>query len=193
MKLKILSILCLSFILSACNSNTEVLEVSTLEAISAESVEEKEEVIVDSELLIEDNIIESESVVVENLFESDYLEDIPLVDMIIGDSIKYSEEEIKEALFIVYDSFIIPDATLIKIWYDEDKSDELKAHFMETGRGSHIDGLTIDNVLVVLSDFKLAEDSTNPVLEAGETYTDYQWYLVRMSSSDSWILDSAGY
>lgn len=182
MKLKFLCVLCLSFILSACNSYTEVSEstINELEESIVDFVETKEEIIVDNDDMIKENKIEHE------------LDEI-LLDIVIDNSNKYTEEEIKDALLKVYDNFIIPDANLIKLYYDEDKSDELKNHFMETGRGSVIDGLSKDNVIVILSEFKLSDDSINPVLEAGETYIDYPWYLVRVNTNDDWILDSAGY
>lgn len=132
MKLKLFTVLYMSLLLTACASNSEFMNETDKNKLidNAEMVEESvsiNEIEESTEEYIEDIIVESVS---ENINEE------PYVNMIIGDSQIFSEDEIKNALFQVYDNFVIPDATLLKVWYDEDKSEHWKSIYMESGRGS---------------------------------------------------------
>lgn len=180
MRLRYLSIVLASLLLSAC-SKTENIVVETENKVD-------ETIVIESSLESE-SVLLNEIDVIESIDDSDE----PYVDMIIGDSDIFSEEEIKNALFKVYDDFIIPDATLLKAWYDEEKCNKLKDVYMESGRGSLIENLEANNVIVILTNFKIADDGRNPVLEAGQTYEEYQWYLIRNNNESNWIIDSCGY
>ncbi|MBP9920429.1 MAG: hypothetical protein KBF03_00570 [Proteiniclasticum sp.] len=63
---------------------------------------------------------------------------------------------------------------------------------MNYGRGK-INGISPENVLVILSEFITADTDENPVLNPNSTYTDYQWILIRSRKGDPWRIDDQGY
>lgn len=110
----------------------------------------------------------------------------------IGKSSKFTEEEINSAIDLVQNSFNFPAATLVKLTYDEEKSEQLIKGYMQNGKGS-INGVDPKNVIILLSEFHVDGSGKNPVLNPNSTYTDYMWILIRKSTDSDWMIDDQGY
>jgi hypothetical protein len=104
----------------------------------------------------------------------------------IGESNKFTKEEITEAIDLVKDNFDFPASTLTKIWYDEEKSD---SYF----RDDFKQGVSPENVILLLSNFDVDGSGDNPVLNPNSTYTDYQWILRRDNKTSKWRIEDWGY
>jgi len=111
-----------------------------------------------------------------------------------GTSTKFSQTEIKAAADAALAAFGDKDfkgCTLIRLWYDEARSDKEIQIYMAGGRGS-VNGVDPENAIILFSDF--STDSTvahsfNP----NDTYTDWMWILIRDSKTDKWKVDDWGY
>lgn len=114
------------------------------------------------------------------------------IEIIIGPSENFTEEEIQSGIDLVIKDFNFPDCKLKKVEYDEDISKEYAKDYKTYGRGLENE-ISEDNILILLSDFQVAEKSDNPVLEAGELYKDYQWILIREDENSKWLVDDWGY
>lgn len=114
------------------------------------------------------------------------------IEIDIGESIKFSRDEIINASECVKSNFNFEGATLMKIWYDEEKYNKLVNSYLEHGNGS-INGVNEENVIILLSDFYVDKSSKNPVLNRDTTYTEYKWTLVRDNEKSEWKIDSFGF
>lgn len=114
------------------------------------------------------------------------------VEVTIYESSKFTEEEINKAIACVQDNFTFPACTLTNIWYDEEKSNSFIEDYLENGPGA-INGVTSENVIVLLSTFYVDASGDNPVLNADSTYTDYNSVLIRDNKRSDWKIDSQGY
>lgn len=112
--------------------------------------------------------------------------------LIEEDPMNFTEEEIRSGMSLIEENFSFPGATLKKLWYEEDKTTKLRNSYMNYGRGK-INGISPENVLVILSEFITADTDENPVLNPNSTYTDYQWILIRSRKGDPWRIDDQGY
>jgi len=112
--------------------------------------------------------------------------------LIEEDPMNFTEEEIRSGMSLIEENFSFPGATLKKLWYEEDKTTKLRNSYMNYGRGK-INGISPENVLVILSAFITADTDENPVLNPNSTYTDYQWILIRSRKEDPWRIDDQGY
>lgn len=112
--------------------------------------------------------------------------------LIEEDPMNFTEEEIRSGMSLIEENFSFPGATLKKLWYEEDKTTKLRNSYMNYGRGK-INGISPENVLVILSEFITADTDENPVLNPNSTYTDYQWILIRSRKEDPWRIDDQGY
>lgn len=110
----------------------------------------------------------------------------------ISKSTKFSKDEINEAIDCVKNNFSFPASTLTKIWYDEEKSNYLVETYLKNGQGS-VNGVSPENVIILLSNFDVDGSGDNPVLEPNSTYTDYQWVLKRDNETSAWEIDDCGY
>lgn len=110
----------------------------------------------------------------------------------ISKSTKFSEAEINEAIDCVKNNFSFPASTLTKIWYDEEKSNYLVETYLKNGQGS-VNGVSPENVIILLSNFDVDGSGDNLVLEPNSTYTDYQWILKRDNETSAWEIDDCGY
>lgn len=110
----------------------------------------------------------------------------------ISKSTKFSKAEINDAINCVKNNFSFPASTLTKIWYDEEKSNYLVDVYLKYGQGS-VNGVSSENVIILLSNFDVDGSGDNPVLESNSTYTDYQWVLIRDNKKSNWEIDDCGY
>lgn len=110
----------------------------------------------------------------------------------IGESTKFSEKEINNAIDCLKTNFDFEACTLTKIYYDEKKSDTAVEDYLKFGKGS-VSKVRPENVIVLLSNFDVDDSGDNPVLEPGETYTDYNWILIRDNKSSNWKIDDWGF
>ncbi|MBR5310041.1 MAG: hypothetical protein IKU42_02820 [Oscillospiraceae bacterium] len=102
---------------------------------------------------------------------------------IIGDSEIYSKREIKNAISLVYRQFaFFEGCVMLEIEYDEEYS---KAR--ADGWAEQYDA---DEAIILFSKFYVAGE--NPSLERGETYTKWNWILVR-NHGGFWKLKTWGY
>lgn len=110
----------------------------------------------------------------------------------IGQSTKFSEEEINNAIDCLQENFSFEACTLTKVYYDENKSNSAVEDYLEFGKGSE-NRVESENVIVLLSNFDVDDSGDNPVLNPGETYTDYNFILIRDDKNSNWKVDDWGY
>jgi hypothetical protein len=110
----------------------------------------------------------------------------------IGESTKFSKEEIDKAIDCLKRSFDFEACTLTNIYYDEEKSNTAIKDYLQFGKGSE-NNTKPENIIVLLSDFDVDDSGDNPVLEAGSTYTNYNWILIRDDNSGNWKVNDWGF
>lgn len=108
----------------------------------------------------------------------------------IGKSEKFSTEEINKAMVTVEQNFSFKDAELTKIYYDEEKSNEVVDVYKTNGRGA-LNDITPDNIMVIFTDFTVSSD-INEGLSEGE-YKAFNWILIREDKNSDWKVDDYGY
>ncbi|SDZ14631.1 DUF4829 domain-containing protein [Tindallia californiensis] len=113
--------------------------------------------------------------------------------VLVGESEQFSDKEINQAIECVKEKFKdFNGCELTDIWYDEERSNSFIETYMNYGRGS-INGVSPDNVMVLLSNFTVDESSSDGSLEPNSTYTDWMWILNRESNTSDWTVDDWGY
>lgn len=110
----------------------------------------------------------------------------------IGESTKFSKEEIDNAVDCLKRSFDFEACTLTKIYYNEEISNTAVEDYLQFGNGS-VNKVKDENVIVLLSDFDVDNSGDNPVLNPGETYTNYNWILIRDDKNSNWKVDDWGF
>ena len=110
----------------------------------------------------------------------------------IGESTKFSKEEIDNAVDCLKRSFDFVACTLTKIYYNEEISNTAVEDYLQFGNGS-VNKVKAENVIVLLSDFDVDNSGDNPVLNPGETYTNYNWILIRDDKNSDWKVDDCGF
>lgn len=110
----------------------------------------------------------------------------------IGESTKFSKEEIDNAVDCLKRSFDFEACTLTKIYYNEEISNTAVENYLQFGNGSE-NKVKAENVIVLLSDFDVDNSGNNPVLNPGETYTNYNWILIRDDKNSDWKVDDCGF
>ena len=110
----------------------------------------------------------------------------------IGESTKFSKEEIDNAVDCLKRSFDFEACTLTKIYYNEEISNTAVEDYLQFGNGS-VNKVKAENVIVLLSDFDVDNSGDNPVLNPGETYTNYNWILIRDDKNSDWKVDDCGF
>ncbi len=108
------------------------------------------------------------------------------VEIVIGNSEIYSKEEIKDAIDIVLVKFKKFPATLNKIYYDEEKSQQESNKWAKQ--------YNADEAIVLYSDFKTysGEQALNNGFNPNAEYLGWTWVIVR-SNHDEWQLKTWGY
>ena len=110
----------------------------------------------------------------------------------IGESTKFSKEEIDNAVDCLKRSFDFEACTLTKIYYNEEISNTAVEDYLQFGNGS-VNKVKAENVIVLLSDFDVDNSGNNPVLNPGETYTNYNWILIKDDKNSDWKVDDCGF
>ena len=110
----------------------------------------------------------------------------------IGESTKFSKEEIDNAVDCLKISFDFEACTLTKIYYNEEISNTAVENYLQFGNGSE-NKVKAENVIVLLSDFDVDNSGDNPVLNPGESYTNYNWILIRDDKNSNWKVDDWGF
>lgn len=110
----------------------------------------------------------------------------------IGESTKFSKEEIDNAVDCLKRSFDFEACTLTKIYYNEEISNTAVEDYLQFGNGS-VNKVKAENVIILLSDFDVDNSGDNPVLNPGETYTNYNWILIRDDKNSDWKVDDCGF
>lgn len=110
----------------------------------------------------------------------------------IGESTKFSKEEIDNAVDCLKRSFDFEACTLTKIYYNEEISNTAVEDYLQFGNGS-VNKVKAENVIVLLSDFDVDNSGNNPVLNSGETYTNYNWILIRDDKNSDWKVNDCGF
>jgi hypothetical protein len=106
---------------------------------------------------------------------------------------QFSEREIRDAMEIVIAKFRgFKGCEMMKLWYDEEKSNRQIESYMTGGRGAG-SGISKDNVIVIYSDFSVDSSGGDGSLNPNSTYTDWCWILVRESREGAWRVDDFGY
>jgi len=111
----------------------------------------------------------------------------------IGTSIRFTQQEIEEAVDRVKEKFVdFKGCELIRLWYDEDSSYRSIEIYMTSGRG-RVNDVVRENVIVLLSDFKVDSSGGDGSFNPNSTYYNWAWILIRDSENDSWRVDDWGY
>jgi len=115
------------------------------------------------------------------------------VQIDIGPSDKFTQEEIEEAIDSVKERFIgFRGSLLIRLWYDEEASNHILEGYMTAGRG-RTNGVKIENVIVLLSDFETDSSVAQRGFRPNSIYRNWSWTLIRDSENDAWRVDDWGY
>ena len=111
------------------------------------------------------------------------------VEHIIGYSALYDEELIKEAYNEIEKTFAreFAGCTLKQLRYDEKVENRFADAIMEYATENK------QELIIILSSFETDDNGGNGGLNPNDTYTDWQWHLVRSEDKNSWKLISWGY
>lgn len=115
-------------------------------------------------------------------------------EVLIGASEKFSNKEIEQAVNAVKTRFKkFKKCELIKLWYDEERSDDYTREYLQNGRGTS-NGAKEENVIVLLSDFKTGDHmNANTGFDDNVTHSDWIWILIREDKDSAWVVDDYGY
>lgn len=112
--------------------------------------------------------------------------DISNVNRTVTASKVYSEQEINDAMDIVVECFQsdFEGCTLIDLWYEDSKSVPASDEWAQQ--------YDSDESIVLLSNFDVDSSGGDGSLNPNDTYTNWQWILVRNKGSE-WELKTWGY
>ncbi|WP_251399706.1 DUF4829 domain-containing protein [Ureibacillus chungkukjangi] len=111
----------------------------------------------------------------------------------IGETAKFSEEEINEAVSKVKRKFWgFRGCELTEIWYTEAESNKIAEDYLKYGGGSE-KNIDPDNLIGLLSNFKVGSSGGDVSLEPNSTYPEWSWLLIRNSKNGNWHVETWGY
>lgn len=98
----------------------------------------------------------------------------------------HSADDIKQSMDIVKDFFKSEynGCTLTNLWYDDEVSLRSEDEWKQQYHGKE--------AIILLSDFNVDASGGDGSLTPNETYTCWEWILVK-NSDDKWILETWGY
>lgn len=113
--------------------------------------------------------------------------DIKNVNQIINKSEVYSEKDIENAMATAKRKFKFgyKGCTLTDLWYDENIS--------LSSADSWARQYNADEAIVLLSNFNVDSSGGDGSLNPNDTYSDWQWILVRDKGDRNWKLKTWGY
>jgi hypothetical protein len=118
---------------------------------------------------------------------------VKYLKIILGSSERFNDDEIKTATDTVLRKFMdFKGCSLIRLWYDEEKSIYEIKSYMKTGRGAK-NGVLEQNVIILFSDFLTSKSSRSDGFNPGYNYTNWMWILVRNTETGEWKVDDWGY
>ncbi|MGG2466614.1 hypothetical protein ACOV1W_02700 [Paraclostridium bifermentans] len=88
--------------------------------------------------------------------------------------------------------FDLKGATLLRVKYDEVKSNNAIKDYIMYGNGMESKA-EAENTIVLFTDFYVDDSGSNPVLESDFTYTNYSWLLTRDDSDSDWEIEEGGF
>ena len=111
------------------------------------------------------------------------------VNRVVGYSALYGDNLINEACRVVEQKFAdeFEGCTLIELRYDE----EVENRFAEEIEKYHKENN--QELIVLLSTFNTDEKGGDGGFNPNDTYTNWQWHLVRTADKKSWEIISWGY
>ena len=110
-----------------------------------------------------------------------------------GVSAKFSEAEIKmavDAVLIKFKDF--KECSLMKLWYDEMKSDLFAETYMLYGLGA-VNGVKRENVVILFSEFYVGNRACVSLGRNSVIAHPWHWTLIRESETCEWVVDGWGY
>lgn len=109
------------------------------------------------------------------------------VNQTIKKSEVYSEKDIERAMATAKRQFKFDfkGCTLTDLWYDEEIS--------LSSASSWASQYNADEAIVLLSNFDVGSSGGDGSLNPNDTYSDWQWILVRNKGSQNWELKTWGY
>ena len=111
------------------------------------------------------------------------------VNRVVGNSAFYSESLINEAFDVIEKKFAkdFKGCTLTELRYDEDVenrfAEEIEKYHKENNQ----------ELIVVLSTFDTDEKGGDGGFNPNDTYTNWQWHLVKTADKKSWDIINWGY
>ena len=111
----------------------------------------------------------------------------------IEKSDKFSNEEINDAINCVEKKFKdFKGCNLTKLWYDKEKSTNFIEGYLKNGKDS-VNAAKAENVIVLLSNFKVGSSGGDGSLNPNTTYSNWNWILIRDSKTSNWKVTDWGY
>ena len=111
----------------------------------------------------------------------------------IEKSDKFSKEEINDAINCVKKKFKdFNGCNLTQLQYAEEKSNNFIEGYLSNGKGS-VNGAKAENVIVLLSNFKVDSSGGDGSFNPNSTYSNWNWILIRDSKTGNWKVDDWGY
>lgn len=110
----------------------------------------------------------------------------------ISQSTKFNEDTISDAINKLQSEFDLKGATLLRVKYDEVKSNNAIKDYIMYGNGMESKA-EAENTIVLFTDFYVDDSGSNPVLESDFTYTNYSWLLTRDDSDSDWEIEEGGF
>lgn len=106
--------------------------------------------------------------------------------------IPLTQAEIDAAIQTVKDQFHYAGCVLTDVWYDKERSDWSIESYMTAGNGNE-NGVSRNDVIVILSNFTVAEDADDSFFTPGSAAENYKWTLIRDGKDGAWRIDDNGW
>lgn len=116
----------------------------------------------------------------------------PVVEEFKKEKPKFTATEIKQAIYIATVDFQKQEGcTLIRMVYNKDESDKLAKVYAKSE--NNYSNVNERNVIVLICDFEVDKACTRPEFNAGETYKNCTWTLIRESNNSPWVFECFEY
>ena len=111
------------------------------------------------------------------------------VNRVVGYSALYGENSINEAFDVIEKKFAkdFEGCTLTELRYDEDVENRFAEEIEKYRKENN------QELMVVLSTFDTDEKGGDGGFNPNDTYTNWQWYLVKTADKKSWKIINWGY
>ena len=111
------------------------------------------------------------------------------VNRVVGYSALYGENSINEAFDVIEKKFAkdFEGCTLTELCYDEDVENRFAEEIEKYRKENN------QELIVVLSTFDTDEKGGDGGFNPNDTYTNWQWYLVKTAEKKSWEIINRGY